>query len=188
MKKIIISALLGVLLLNAPAHAQEAPAADIAPPIVVVVDIQKILRDCNASKGVREQLATKRDGYQKEIVAGEKALHDEQQTLMKGRGDMTEAQFNEKRKAFEDKVKKMNEKVQSRARVLDAAMNDALGQIKQTAGQIVSDAAATRKANLVLDKGQVVVVESSLDLTKEVMDTLNAKMPKVDVKFTEPKA
>jgi len=190
MKKSVLSLLIALLLVAQPSVAQEAakPAdGALVAPVVAVVDIQKVLRECNASKAVREQLQAKRDGYQKEILEREKALHDEQQALKKAQSTLTEAQFTEKRKAFEAKVKKVQESVQNRARTLDTAMNDALNQIKQTAGQIVSDAAAARKANLVLDKGQVVVVESSLDLTKEVMEKMNAKLPKVDVKFTEPK-
>ncbi len=175
-----------VLALLSPAQAQEksaAPADGKFPAAVVaVVDIQKILQDSLAAKSVREQLATRRDGYQKEVTADEQKLRSTEKTLSEERAKLSEDDFKKKRQAFEEQVKAIQKKVQERAHTLDKSFNDSLNVIRQTLGQIVAEAAQKRGVTVVLDKGQVVVVESTLDLTALVLDELNKKLPKVVVK------
>jgi Skp family chaperone for outer membrane proteins len=76
-----------MLSLVLPARAQEA--GKLMLPVIAVVDIQKIMRESNASKAVREQLSAKSTDYQKEITEGEKKLRSEGEALMKQRKDLT---------------------------------------------------------------------------------------------------
>lgn len=197
MRKLLALAIL--VAFSAPALAAEAPAPATAPAaapsvasapasgkfpaaIVAVVDIQKILQDSLAAKNVREQLAAKRDGYQKEVTADEQKLRETEKKLVEERSKLAEADFNKKRKEFEDSVRVVQQKVQDRSKALDTSFNTALGKIREQLGQIVANAASARGVTLVLDKGQVVVVESSFDMTQTVLDELNKKLPKVEVK------
>jgi outer membrane protein len=198
MRKLILCALTVALAVPALAEDKPAPAAAPAAPaasvvgapatgkfpaaVVAVVDVQKILQDSSAAKHVREQLASKRDGYQKEVTADEQKLRDAEKKLAEERPKLAEADFAKKRKEFEDNVRTVQQKVQDRSKILDTAFNTALGKIREQLGQIVANAASSRGVTLVLDKGQVVVVESSFDLTTTVLDELNKKLPKVDVK------
>jgi len=182
--------LLGLLLIAvAPAQAQTAaataPAASPKLPaaVIAVVDIQKILSESVAAKGVRDQLATRRDAYQRQVTADEQKLRDAEQALVKERATLKPEDFAKKRQAFEEQVKQVQQRVQERARILDTAFNKALGTIRQNLGQVVAEAAEAKCATVVLDKGQVVVVESSLDLTASVLETLNKKLPKVAVEL-----
>lgn len=189
MKKLILSVLIAAFAVT-PALAADVVAKQptLMAPVVAVVDIEKIIRECTASKGIRDQLSTKRDSYQKEITAGEKGLRDEWKKIVDQKGKLPEAQLAEKQKAFEAKAKDFQKNVQAHAKTLDQALNGAVNEVKKAAGQIVAEAAAAKGANVVLDKSQVVVVEAKLDLTNEVMETLNKKLPSVQVKFTETKA
>jgi Skp family chaperone for outer membrane proteins len=188
MKRLLV--LLGLLLVTmAPAQAQTAaataPAASPKLPaaVIAVVDIQKILSESVAAKGVRDQLATRRDAYQRQVTADEQKLRDAEQALVKERATLKPEDFAKKRQAFEEQVKQVQQRVQERARILDTAFNKALGTIRQNLGQVVAEAAEAKGATVVLDKGQVVVVESSLDLTASVLETLNKKLPKVTVEL-----
>ena len=188
MKRLLV--LLGLLLVTmAPAQAQTAaataPAASPKLPaaVIAVVDIQKILSESVAAKGVRDQLATRRDAYQRQVTADEQKLRDAEQALVKERATLKPEDFAKKRQAFEEQVKQVQQRVQERARILDTAFNKALGTIRQNLGQVVAEAAEAKGATVVLDKGQVVVVESSLDLTASVLETLNKKLPKVAVEL-----
>ena len=168
--------------------ANSEKASAFPQPVVAVVDIEKIMRESVASKSVRDQLASKRDSYQKEIATEEKKLEEAYTKLSADRKKLTEQEFSDKRKAFEDQAKKVQQNVNDRARSLDIAFSTAMNEIKQAAGQVVADAAAARGINIVVDKAQVVVVETSLDLTAETMEQLNKKLSKVDVKIPAPGA
>lgn len=188
MKKLVSTFALSLMLLAAPALAETtaapAPTAShLAPAIVAVVDMQKLMQESTAAKSVRDQLATRRESYQRDVRADEQKLRETEQQLGQQRSSLTAEQFAAKRQSFEEQVRQVQQRVQDRARVLDTAFNDALGTIKQNLGQVVAEAANEKGATLVLDKGQVIVVESSFDITATVLDRLNRRLPKVDVRF-----
>jgi outer membrane protein len=187
MRKLLLACLFVALAVPALAQDKAAPAAPATsgkfpPAVVAVVDVQKILQDSSAAKSVRDQLATRREGYQKEVTADEKKLRETEKQLATEQGKIPEADFAKKRKDFETNVRAVQQKVQDRSRTLDASFNSALAVIRENLGQIVANAANARGVTLVLDKGQVVVVESSFDMTNQVLDELNKKLPRVDVK------
>lgn len=194
MKKSVLT--LSLLLLTAPAFAEgtaapapatAAPAAAastrFAPAVVAVVDMQKLMQESTAAKSVREQLATRRESYQHDVQADEQKLREAEQKLGQQRSTLTAEQFTAKRRDFEEQVRQVQQRVQERAHVLDVAFNDALATIKQNLGQVVAEAASEKGASLVLDKGQVIVVESSFDITSTVLERLNQKLQRVEVKF-----
>ncbi len=196
MKKSVLT--LSLLLLAGPAFAEQpvaAPAtpaaapsaatasARFAPAVVAVVDMQKLMQESTAAKSVRDQLATRRQTYQHDVQADEQKLREAEQKLGQQRSTLTAEQFAAKRHDFEEQVRQVQKRVQDRAHVLDVAFNDALATIKQNLGQVVAEAASEKGASLVLDKGQVIVVESSFDITATVLDRLNQKLQRVEVKF-----
>ena len=155
--------------------------AKLPPAVIAVIDVQKIMNESSAAKSVKEQLAARRQSYQKEVTADEQALREEEKKLMGERKTLSEEEFAKKRQAFETKVGEAQRKIQKKTQELDAAFNQALGTIKKSLGQIVAQKAADRGATLVLDRGQTVVVESSFDITTSVLEELNKQLPQVKV-------
>lgn len=189
MRKFVSVIALSVALFLASAPAVVAAEAGKFPPAVVaVVDVQKIMRESSAAKSVRDQLATKRTEYQKMVNGDEQKLREEEQKLATEKSKLTAEEFAKKREAFAGKVKATQEEVQGRARVLDNAFNGALEEIKKALGQVVADAANAHGATVVMDRGQLLIVESSLDMTDEVLVALNKALPSVSVKVPDAPA
>lgn len=197
MKRFIpVAVLLSVL--SVPAMAADTPAATTAaaaanadhfpPAVVAVVDVERILKESTAGKSVRDQLASKRNTYQQEVTADEQKLRQAEQALRQQQATLTPEQFAAKRTEFENQARAAQQRVQGHARALDTALAEALTTIKNNVGQIVADIAASKGATVVLDKGQVIVVEAKLDLTAAVLEQLNRKLPRVDVRVTEAPA
>lgn len=182
----VVLALTGAL----PAMAQTAPAAaapsasaaNFPSAVIAVVDIERIMKESAAGKNVRDQLATRRTSYQQQVTADEQKLREAEQALVAQRTTLTPEQFDVKRREFETQARAAQQRVQERARVLDNAFGEALGTIKQNVAQIVAELAKTRGVTVVLDKSQVIVVESSLDLTASVLTQLNTKLPRLEVR------
>lgn len=191
MKKFILLSSVALSLLSAPAFAADAaPAATdgkFPPAVVAVVDVQQIMRDSEAAKSVRAQLADKRTEYQKVVTADEQKLREAEKTLSDQKSKLSAQDFAAKRTEFEQKIRATQQSVQERARTLDTAFNGALEDIKKALGQVVADEAAKHGASVVIDRGQLLIVESSLDITKPVLEALNKSLPKVQVKVPDSK-
>lgn len=181
--KNILSLLAVLTLLGFPAQAAEtAAAAKFPPAVVAVVDVQKILHESTAAKSVPQQLDGRRKSYQAQIDADEKKLAEAGQKLQQERATLKEDEFKKRVSQFEEQRRKAIQSAQARRQALDDSFNDAFTNVRKTMAQIIADIASAKGATVVLDKGQVVVVESSLDISAEVLTQLNTKLPRVDVK------
>lgn len=166
---------------QAPQAQPPGPGATAKAPIIVVVDVQKILQDSTASKGIQQAVESQRDIYQKEISALEDKLRNGEAELRKQQTVLSPDAFANKRRDFEKQVADVQRTVQNRKRALDTALNEAMGQVQKNMVDIIADVARGQSANLVLARHQVVLVDTQLDVTDIVLERLNKKLPTVAV-------
>lgn len=174
-----------------PAAAPAAPAAQPKPaaqpgeplkaPVVAVVDIQRIMQESSASKGIQKAIESQRDSYQKEIQTLEDKLQSAENELRKQQTVLAPDAFAAKRRDFEKQVSDVQRTVQTRKRTLDTAFNDAMGHVQKAIYDIVQEVADERGANVVIPRNLVVLFASSLDVTEPVLERLNKQLPTVAV-------
>ncbi|MGH7046958.1 MAG: OmpH family outer membrane protein [Stellaceae bacterium] len=173
--------------------AKPAPAPALAPaPLptpsltVLVVDVQSLLENSKAAKMVHSQIEQKRIEYTKEISQEEEALRVERDSLQRQQASMSPAVLNKKGREFQQKVNDLDRGVQGKRQALEKSNNDALATIQQTMLRIIADIAKQRKANLVLQRTDLVLFDRSFDVTDEVMQKLDEELPVLNVNFVNP--
>lgn len=187
MRKLLLTtiAIAGISLAPA-AMAADAPAT---ANMIAVVNIQQIMRDSTAAQNVREQLENKQKSFQAEISKKEDALHKEDQDLSKQRSVLSKNAFDEKARAFSKKATEVQKEVQSKKTLLDNAFERALNDIQKSVTDIIQDMAKEKGFAVAIPTSQILYSDTKLDITTEVLNRLNQKMPKLEVKFdAEPKA
>jgi outer membrane protein len=146
-----------------------------------VVDVQYILRESKAAKSVQGQVEGQQKKYQEQINAEEGSLRTAQEQLQRQQSVLAPEAFAQKRKEFEGKVAQVQQSVRTKKQDLEAAFAQGVKRINDQVVAIVGKMAEERKLIAVFPRNQVLLVESSLDLTKEVMDKLNQQLPSVTV-------
>ena len=180
----------------APAPAAPTPAPTAAPVpaglpaaqnlSVMVVDVQALLQNSKAAKMVRSQIEAKRNEYTKEISHQEEALRTERDALQRQQASMSQETLNKKGREFQQKVNDLDRSVQSKRVALEKSNNEALTKIQQTMLKIIADIARQRRANLVLQRTDLVLFDQSFDVTDQVMQKLDEELPVVNVNFAAP--
>jgi outer membrane protein len=165
------------------APAQLPPAQNLT---VMVVDVQALLQDSKAAKMVRAQIEQKRAEYTKEISREEEALRSERDALQRQQASLSPEALNRRGREFQEKVNELDLSVQAKRQALEKSNNDALAQIQQQMLKIIADIAKQRKANLVLQRADLVLFDRSFDVTAEVMQRLDEEMPVLTVNFVKP--
>ena len=153
---------------------------------VMVVDVQALLQNSKAAKMVRGQIEQKRNEYSKEISRQEEALRAERDALQRQQATMSAETLNRKGRDFQEKVNNLDRDVQSKRAALEKSNNDALTRIQQTMLKIIADIARQRRANLVLQRTDLVLFDQSFDVTDEVMQKLDEELPVLTVNFATP--
>lgn len=180
---------------RAPQQPQQRPAAAPAPAApaemppngtpFVVVDILLVLRDSTAAQGIRGQFEKQRTAFQAEIAKQEKDLRAADEELARQRAILSPEAFAQKRRELERKVGEAQQAAQGKRRKLDQAFNEAMQQVERKVFEVVAEIASERDYKLALHKAQVVVVQTSLEITPEVLRRVNQKLPTVAVKLPQ---
>ncbi len=172
----------------APAHTPAPPAPLPAAQniSVMVVDVQALLQNSKAAKMVRGQMEQKRNEYTKEISRSEEALRVERDALQRQQGSLSADALNKKAREFQQKVQDLDRDVQSKRAALEKTNNEALTKIQQTMLKIIADIARERRANLVLQRTDLVLFDQAFDVTDQVMQKLDEEMPVLTVNFATP--
>jgi len=167
------------------AFAQEA-AQQLPTVVMAIVDIQKIMRESAASVSIRDQIDGVRSGYQADLDAKEERLRKTDEDLKRQRAILAPEAFEEKRKEFEEEVLGVQREVQGRNAVIEQAIGDATGKIREKLIPILAEIMEERGASVLLDKSQVLVSDKSLEVTTTSLTRLNKALPEVTVEMPEP--
>jgi outer membrane protein len=149
---------------SATAQAAAAQSAAPAPLSILVVDVERLLRDSKAAKSIQHQIEQQRSTYTK---------------------DLSEQAFSGKVQEFQQKVNELRENANSKSQTLQRGSSVATNQVLQSIQQVVLEIANERKATLVLVKNNVVVVDTSLEITEEALKRLDQRLPAVALNLVE---
>lgn len=165
----------------APAKSAAAATGDAPTARILLVDSQEILRNALAAKDIRRQIDSYRTRFQGEINQQEEGLRKDEAELKRQRAVLSADAFEEKRRAFEEKVTGVQRGIQERNQRLERALNQATDSLRQSLAPIFADIMKARGANLLLDQNQVLVGAVEMDVTKEAIQRLDQKLPSVKV-------
>jgi Skp family chaperone for outer membrane proteins len=168
--------LLLTVLWSADAVAQTTPTVSVA-----VLDLPVILRDSTAAQAVRNQIEQQRQRFQQELAQQEQALQAEGQQLETQRASMSPEQIAAKQQEIAQRVQQLRQQSELRRQQLEDAFNQAMGQVRQSVIQILTEIAKARGFSLVLNKSTVLLSATEFDITNEVLTQLNQRLPSVQV-------
>ncbi len=172
----------------APAGAQQSAQSDgqgggtvdvVPQPVIGVIDLQRILRDATAAQGVRAEREKFVTAYQADAAQVEQELRAADQELARLRAGATTEEFAHKRREFQERVATSQREVQSRRRNLERAFGAAMTEVQQATIQVADHIAAEAGVNVILYRSQVFLFDNGMDLTDEILDELNRRLPQV---------
>jgi len=173
-----------------PAPAAPAPLGPLVTSpqnlSVMVVDVRALMENSKAAKMVRSQIEQKRDEYKKEISHQEEVLRAERDTLQRQQSSLSPEVLNQKSREFQQKVTDLDRNVQAKTQALEKSSAGALTKVQQQMLKIIAEIAKERKANLVLERSQLVLFDQTFDVTDQVLQQLDEAMPTLTVEFVAP--
>jgi Skp family chaperone for outer membrane proteins len=161
------------------AFALDAPA--LPPPVPLVVDLEGVLEHSKAGQSVTEQLTAHNKIFEKEHVKQEEKLKQMQQELEQQRTSLSQDTFEQKYSDFQQHVQAWQQEEQLNEQALGQATEVARDKTLVVLKGIIDKIALDRHANLVLLKSQVFVYATAYDISQEVLDQLDEKLPTLKV-------
>lgn len=184
----IAAASVAALIALAPAgslFAQSAPQP-LPVPVILIVDLQQILQDAKAAKGVQAIINQEYSAYTKEVAQQEDELQKSRTELERQRTVLAPEAFNTRARDLQQRYDALGQVVQGRRQALQQSLNEAMVTVKNAALEVIADVVKERKANLVIEKQAVVFEAEGMDVTADAIARLDKKLDSVPVNL--PKA
>jgi Skp family chaperone for outer membrane proteins len=161
-----------------------AAAEKMAAPVIMVIDVQKIINEAKSTRAILGQREKFEQSYRQEFQAEEGRLAEEKKQLDDQRTVLSPEAFAEKQKAFGAKAADYTRRAQIRFANLNEATNNAMGQVATHLSKILREMSGEMGVNLVLNRSQVEYYDPSMDKTQIAADRLNSTMK--EVTFLDP--
>lgn len=172
--------LFSILTFNQLAVASNVPMTENS---VAVVDMQQIISGSSAAKNLREAAEKKSGEYEKEAKKLEDGLSKNNQDLSKQRSVLSEDAYAEKVREFENKIVEAQRNTQMKKIKLAQGFENGLGEISKIVSEIVENIAKDKQYTLVIPSTGLLYAKDNLDITTEVLEKLNVKMPTITLKI-----
>jgi Skp family chaperone for outer membrane proteins len=173
----------GVLLLvTAPIVALAQGGTPLPTPVIAIIDVDEVQLEALAAKAVRAQADKYRQDFQQQGQAQEAALRLEKQSIeqqAKSNALAPDA-LGEKARAFDASVADYQRKEAARRRAFEKSYNTAMAKVQQAMVDATAKAAQAHGANVILPRGQVVLFDDKMNLTKEIVALMDKALPTVD--------
>lgn len=181
------AALLGFVALTAVPALGQTPASP-QPTVIVIADINQILRDAKSAKEVQAEIDRAMAGFSKQVSTSENELQKMRDELERERSTLSPDAFSTKTRDYQQRFDALDRSVQGQRQALQQSYNQAMTKIENTALQIIAQVASEHKANMVLTRAAVLFAANNLDITAEVTKRLDVQLPAMQVKLPAPGA
>jgi Skp family chaperone for outer membrane proteins len=174
--------------LSSKGGALPSVAGDFAatrPQKIGSVDMDKLLHESKAALSIQGQAEKKHDALQKEVESFEKKLRDEEAVLRKHQElkDLAPEEFRQKQTQFEERVTEVQTNLNQRTKILTDVFSTARSDLLQTVLKVITQVAQEKGYTEILPKNVFLINDPEHDITKEVMDLLNGRLPQITIEI-----
>jgi outer membrane protein len=177
MKTLLISAAFAAAVLApSAASAQAIPSA-----VVAVVDLDRVTSECNACKTASAALKGQVSSFESRRETLASSLQAEQKSIQTSidalKGKQPDAALEARVKAFQAKAQTSEQELASQQAQIQRNQQYIQKQIQDRLAPIYQQVMQRRGANLLVEVGATLATAQSIDVTNDVLASLNSALP-----------
>jgi outer membrane protein len=181
--KVPILFILSAMLVLQTSFVRAQVSSELEPVSLAVVDFRGVLAKSEAARNIRSAVDERRRELRKYFLEVENSLRDEQKDLSKKRSIVTAEAFEQRARKLKEKAQSAQKLAQTSNQKLKKSFDQAMDKVQKELLGIVAEVAEESGVGVVLFRSAIVIAVKKLDISKEVLQRLNKKLPKVKVRF-----
>ena len=146
---------------------------------IVFVDIDKVINQSNAGKQITKQLENLNNNNIKEFKKRETKLADEEKNLIKQKNILSQKDFQEKVKILQENIANFKREINISRKDVDKKKLNATTKMLNVLNPILSEYSSENSISLIIQKKNIVVGKSELDITSQILELVNKKIKTV---------
>tara|TARA_B100000965_G_scaffold403917_1_gene433292 strand:+ start:3434 stop:3952 length:519 start_codon:yes stop_codon:yes gene_type:complete len=148
---------------------------------IVYLDVNFVISQSEAGKYINNELQKINKQNLEEFKKIETAIKSEEDNLIKQKNIIKEEEFNKKANVLRDKYKSYQELKNNKNKDLKKIRDDAGNEILKIINDILSKYSTENKISLIMEKKNIVIGKTELDISNNILNLLNAKIKKVEI-------
>ena len=149
---------------------------------IVYLDVNILLSKSEAGIYINNELKKINDKNIEEYKKIENSLKSDEEKLLKQKNILKQNEFNDKANVLREKYKSYQILKNTKNGDLKKIRDDSSKQILKVVNDILAEYSAKNNISLIIDKKNIVIGKTELDITKNILDLLNNKIKKVELK------
>ena len=149
---------------------------------IVYLDVNRLLNESEAGKYLNSELNKINNSNIEEFKKIENTIKSEEEKILKQKNILKTEEFNSKVNELREKYKSYQELKNDKNEEINKIRNNAGNKILKIVNEILSEYSSDKKISLIIEKKNIVIGKTELDVTNEILELLNKKINKVEIK------
>ena len=145
------------------------------------VDFEKVLNSSKAGKSAQNDLKTKFDSASQKFKEEESKIKKEETKIISQKKLITAEEYRKKVEALRKKVADLQKRQQKAFNSVAKSRNDAKQALLKVVNPIMLKYMETNNIRLILDKKSVILGDTSLEITDQIINILNKELPSLKI-------
>ena len=154
----------------------------LAEDKIVYLDINRLLNESEAGKYLNSELNKINNSNVEEFKKIETTIKSEEENILKQKNILKTEEFNSKVNELREKYKSYQELKNDKNEEINKIKNNAGNKILKIVNEILSNYSLDKKISLIIEKKNIVIGKTELDITNNILVLLNTKIKKVELK------
>ena len=146
---------------------------------VVYVDVDKIINQSIAGKSVTKQITNINSKNTSKFKKREQELIEIENRIIKKKNILSKDDFEKQAKALNSDVANFKQEINKSRKELAQKKLEATKKILNVLNSILSEYSVKNSISLIIQKKNIVIGKSELDITKPILELVNAKIKSV---------
>ena len=148
---------------------------------IVYLDVNRLLNESEAGKYLNSELNKINNSNIEEFKKIENTIKSEEEKILKQKNILKTEEFNSKVDELRDKYKSYQDFKNNKNEEINKIRNDAGSKILKIVNEILSDYSTDKEISLIIDKKNIVIGKTHLDVTEDILKLLNKKIKKIEI-------
>ncbi len=149
---------------------------------ILYLDVNYLINNSDVGKYVTIELNKINKKNIEEFKLIEESLKDKEKNILNQKNILKKDEYDLKIDDLKSEYKSYKELTNNKSNELKNLQNNAGEKILKIINNILSEYAIKHEVSLIIDKKDVVIGKSNLDVTNDIMSILNNKIKKVEIK------
>ena len=146
------------------------------------LDLDKVVSTSLAGKSINDQFITLQKNNQKKFKTIEDKLFEKEKSIISQKNVLEKSEYEKKVLSFKQEVQDHNVKKSNLIKELNTKRLKATTRLLDNLNPILSDYSNEQSISLVIQKKNIIIGKTELDITEEILKLLNKKVKKINIK------